>query len=336
MIKVSKISATLRCTKLTDYMSDNFYINGSCPLEGSVPVDRTVTRSVNGKSGIFAVSNGIGSGINIETAAFKVLSSLKNYQTKLLASTLDDTPSLIEDYLDNANGIVNSLGSVGPGGASGASLAMLIINQDVATAVNVGNARVYAYQYGRLNRISEDDTETARLLSVGAIRKEEEMTHESRSLLTKYVGIVPQGGIKPHYSSPIPINKGDAFLICSNGLTDFLPEERIARIMSLNSPDERLVQRLISEAIVRGADDNVTAMIVRPRKSGFAPNKKSKGILKASLSAVLLAFVIFLLVKLISLIIDIAKPEPAPPTTPPPVTETEEPETEPEMILREQ
>jgi len=188
------------------------------------------------------------------------------------------------------------MGSAGPGGPAGASIAMLIVNHGVATAVNVGSSRVYSFRCGRLSLMSQDDTEATRLLKIGAIRREEAARHPSRSLLTKYIGSAVCGeALEPHISTPTTVERDDVFLICSNGLTDALSEERMSYILSLKMSDERLVQRLVSEAIARGAEDNITVMIVRrggKKKMPRALKVFLKLAVLVSLAAVLTTFVL--------------------------------------------
>ena len=220
------------------------------------------------------------------------------------------------------------MGSAGPASSSGASIAMLVMNQGVATAVNVGNARIYSFKYGRLSRLSTDDTEAQRLLSVGAIRADEMSEHPAKNLLTGYLGIASDlSVIAPHYSDPMAIEKGDVFLLCSNGLTDVLSDDRISYIMSVRTTDERMVQRLVSEAVARGADDNVTAMLVRAG-SGRKSSKAKKGIAKLIILIALVFALVFASVSLFKSCSVSNSESPSVPET------TQEPTPTPEFILR--
>ncbi len=335
MFMRSTLNATIRCSKLTDTMSDSFYINGSMPSAGQVPVNKTFFRTVRDKVGIFGISDGFGDSANVSVAAYKTLGLFKKYQSKFAGITAENQPKIIEKYLDEANGIINSLGTAGPGSAVGSSLAMLIINKGVATAVNMGSSRAYSFKYGRLTRLSCDDTETERLLSVGAIRREEALGHPTRDLLTNYVGMTSGAPIiKPHISSPATVEKGDMFLLCSNGLTDVLSDDRIAYILSLRASDDRLVERLINEAKAKGASDNITVVLVRVGGRANSSRGVKKGTLKAVGLLLALLLAIIAIVKVVSLMVAPA-PGPDTPATDSP-TQTVTPTPTPEMILREE
>ena len=278
------LTATAQCSRRTDVMTDNFCINGALPSVGSVPNHKAYTKDLRSKVGIFAVADGIGRGDDAANAAHKALSILKKYHDKMGSVTVEAVGTVVEAYAEEANSFMHSLGN-----GIGASVAMLVINHGVGTAINAGNARVYSFKYGRLNRLSVDDTETQRLLNVGAIRREEAMGHPSRKTLTSAIGMLDAAkGNRLHMSSPMPIENGDIFLLCSNGLTDFLSDDRIAYILSLHMSNERLAQRLVSEAVARGADDNLSVVVVRSGKGG-KPSLINRGIVKGALVVILLA-----------------------------------------------
>lgn len=278
------LTATAQCSRRTDCMTDNFYMNGTLPPSGNVPNNKPFSKDVRSRFGVFAVSDGFGEGDAAKDAAHKTLSILKKYHEKIGSVTVESVGSVVESYAEEANSFMQSAGQ-----DVGASVAMLIINHGVATAINTGSARVYSFKFGRLNRLSVDDTETQRLLNLGAIRREEAMEHESRRTLTSAIGKLDSlAGHRMHMSSPTPVESGDVYLLCSNGLTDYLSDDRISYILSLHMSNERLAQRLVSEAIARGADDNLSVIIVRNGKNS-KPSRVNKGLVKIGLVVILLA-----------------------------------------------
>ncbi len=278
------LTATAQCSRRTEYMTDNFYINGSLPPSGSVPNNKPFSKDLRSRLGIFAVSDGFGVPEEAANAAHKALSILKKYHEKMGSVTVEAVGTVVESYAEEANSFMHSLG-----GDMGASIAMLVINHGVATAINAGSARVYSFKYGRLNRLSVDDTEAQHLLNIGAIRREEAKDHPSRRTLTSAIGRLDAAqGNRLHMSSPTPVENGDIFLLCSNGLTDYISDDRISYILSLHMSNERLAQRLVSEAIARGADDNLSVIVVRSGKSG-KPSRVNKGLVKGGILVILLA-----------------------------------------------
>ena len=278
------LTATAQCSRRKEYMTDNFCVNGALPSLGNVPNNKPYTKDLRTKLGVFAVSDGIGTEEEAPNAAHKALSVLKKYHEKMGSVTVEAVGTVCEAYAEEANSLMHSLGT-----NVGASVAILVINHGVATAINAGSARVYSFKYGRLNRLSVDDTETQHLLNIGAIRREEAMEHPSRRNLTSAIGFLDASrGNRLHMSSPTPVENGDIFLLCSNGLTDYLSDDRISYILSLHMSNERLAQRLISEAVARGADDNLSVIVVRSGK-GTKNQIAHKGLIKGTFLVILLA-----------------------------------------------
>lgn len=140
----------------------------------------------------------------------------------------------------------------------GTTLAMLYITRDKILAANVGDSRIYTYKDSRLSHISMDHNDNFRRKNIW------EGTDQRKNVLTQYIGISPQEmRIEPHivevkYEPMI-------FLLCSDGLTERLKDERIQQIILENSHKNcrELSQRLVEEAIKLGTKDNVTALIVK-------------------------------------------------------------------------
>lgn len=325
------LNVTIRCARLKDIMTDNFYINGAMPAASAVPNNKTFVRSVREKVSVIGLSDGFGDSANAPLAAQKTLNPLKRYQNKFLNVTAENQSKIINSYLEETNSIVNSLGSAGPGNSAGSSLAMFVFNNGVASAVNIGSSRAYSFKYGRLNRLSCDDTEAERLLSVGAIRREEVQTHPAKDYLTNYVGMSDDiSNIKPHISAPSTIEKGDVYLLCSNGLTDTLTDDRIAHILSLHITDDRMVSRLINEAIAKGADDNISVVLIRVG----GKNKLSRRAKKRGFRLVLVLAVIVLLITLAVNLFSSSGGETPQASPTPESSSVVVPTTTPQMILR--
>ena len=133
MLTKPLLTATAQCSRRTEYMTDNFYINGSLPPSGSVPNNKPYSKDLRSKLGIFAVSDGFGSAEEAANAAHKALSILKKYHEKMGSVTVEAVGTVVESYAEEANSFMHSLG-----GEIGASIAMLVINHGVATAINTG------------------------------------------------------------------------------------------------------------------------------------------------------------------------------------------------------
>ena len=151
---------------------------------------------------------------------------------------------------------------------SGSTLALLLAGKAGLVAANMGDSRIYRLRGGNLSQISEDHTEMQRLLSLGEIRPEDVKRHPLRHMIRQYWGMpLEVAPFTPHISEVIPYEKGDVYLLCSDGLTDMLEDEQIAAILSRNESVEELCRLLVEAALKNGGRDNVTTLVVRVERA---------------------------------------------------------------------
>jgi len=126
---------------------------------------------------------------------------------------------------------------------------------------HVGDSRAYLFRRGHLERLTRDQTMVQSLLERGAISPEEMASHPLRHVL---VGILGTKG-KPIDVELrfIGLEDGDLVLLCSDGLTEMVPETAIADALAAASTAEAACQQLVDLAISRGGYDNVTAVVNR-------------------------------------------------------------------------
>lgn len=124
---------------------------------------------------------------------------------------------------------------------------------------NVGDSRVYRCHGGSFSRATIDHSETEELIMAGRITEAEARHHELRNVITRSVGSDPAPQVDLWV---MPQTPGDRFLVCSDGITSELADDRIAEIL-LSEPDPHIaVERLVDAALTAGGRDNATAIIV--------------------------------------------------------------------------
>jgi serine/threonine protein phosphatase PrpC len=124
---------------------------------------------------------------------------------------------------------------------------------------HIGDSRLYRLRGSKLEQISDDHTWIARAIKTGTIGAEEARTHPWRHMLLQCLG---REDIKLFEVQPVDIQPGDRLLICSDGLTEELSDDRIAfRLKSIRSAQQAAAS-LIEEAKSRGGRDNITVVII--------------------------------------------------------------------------
>jgi protein phosphatase len=137
---------------------------------------------------------------------------------------------------------------------------------------HVGDSRCYLLRGGALRRLTQDHTMTEEMVRHGLLTRAQAAQSPYRHVITNCVG-----GHEPALrieANRIEVEAGDLLLLCSDGLTDMVSDERIRAIL-LAEPDlEEACGRLVAEANAQGGKDNITVVLARldPVEPGSAEN----------------------------------------------------------------
>jgi len=133
---------------------------------------------------------------------------------------------------------------------------------------HAGDSRAYLVRDGISMQLTEDHTLLARLLAAGI---DVDVTGEGsrfRSMLTNALGIGEEVKVSTFV---VPLADGDRFLLCSDGISEYVPEHEVGDVLTKQSSPARAAQRLIDLALERGGGDNATAVVVRVLEAGETP-----------------------------------------------------------------
>ncbi|WP_349903806.1 PP2C family protein-serine/threonine phosphatase [Parafrigoribacterium humi] len=137
--------------------------------------------------------------------------------------------------------------------------ALLRVGHQLAFA-HIGDSRVYRFRDGVLTQISADHTFVQRLVDSGRITPEEAAVHPRRSVLMRVLGDVDAS---PEIDTAIlDTQPGDRWLLCSDGLSSYVPDDKIESVLESEQSPKAAADRLIKESLDQGAPDNVTIVIV--------------------------------------------------------------------------
>lgn len=141
----------------------------------------------------------------------------------------------------------------------GTTLSGLILCQDKAILVQVGDSRIYRLRNQNLEQLSEEHTFVEEQVRAGIITPQEAENHPYSHVLTRAIGV--EESLEPQVQT-FDTQIGDIFLLCSDGLTNHITDPEIAEIISQHPPADA-VWKLINNAIAAGGSDNCTALLVR-------------------------------------------------------------------------
>ena len=126
---------------------------------------------------------------------------------------------------------------------------------------NVGDSRVYRFADGNLSQVTVDHSEVEELVASGRLDREQARWDRRRHIITRSLGSDDRPVVDIWVFPPTP---GEQFLICSDGLTGEVPDDRIAELMRGAGSAREAAAILVSAALAAGGHDNVTAIVVRP------------------------------------------------------------------------
>ena len=137
--------------------------------------------------------------------------------------------------------------------------AILRSGSQVAIA-HIGDSRIYLLRDGTLKQITADHTFVQRLVDSGRITPEEAAVHPRRSVLMRVLGDVDAA---PEIDTTVfDVLAGDRWLLCSDGLSSYVSDDKIAQALKTLPGVKDAADRLVKESLDQGAPDNVTVVIV--------------------------------------------------------------------------
>jgi serine/threonine protein phosphatase PrpC len=131
---------------------------------------------------------------------------------------------------------------------------------------HAGDSRCYLHSGGRLQQLTQDHTVTAEMVRRGILRPENEEGHPYRHVVTNLLGGT-EAGVRVELHS-LDLHEADVILLCSDGLTEMLPDARIATIHREEREPRAACERLVAEANAAGGRDNITAVVARVMPAG--------------------------------------------------------------------
>ena len=126
---------------------------------------------------------------------------------------------------------------------------------------HVGDSRAYLLRDGSLEQLTTDHTVVGELVRRGRLTPAQAAIHPERSILTRAVGLDPR--IPVDTPDPLELRDGDQVLLCSDGLTEAVDDDRIAELLSAQADGNAACQALIDAANAAGGPDNITVVLLR-------------------------------------------------------------------------
>lgn len=144
----------------------------------------------------------------------------------------------------------------------GTTLVVLLSLGSKAVMGHVGDSRCYRSRAGVLEQLTEDHSLVNSQVKEGRLTAEEARESSQKNIITRAVGT--NATVKADFKI-LPLEPGDRFLVCSDGLSDMVVDERLGRVLGGPLSLEAMTKTLVKEANEAGGRDNITAIVAEHR-----------------------------------------------------------------------
>ncbi len=147
----------------------------------------------------------------------------------------------------------------------GTTLTAAYVDDTHVAIAHVGDSRAYLFRDGTLQRLTQDHSLVDELVRRGKLTEEQAAEHPQRSIITRALGPEPDVEVD---TWTYPARAGDVVLLCSDGLTSMISEERVRVILAAHDNLDEAGDELIREANEAGGRDNITVVLFRLEELG--------------------------------------------------------------------
>ena len=215
------------------------------------------------KTQLWAVADGMGGYEAGDVASEMIVKTLSAVTVNPVLNELIDN---VEDRLIDVNNRIREYAdTVLDGRTIGSTVVSLIIKGHVGVCLWAGDSRLYRYRDNQLMQLSRDHSQVAELVLQGVISPDEAENHPKSNIITRAIGASQDVYIDINvFSTRI----GDIFLLCSDGLYNMVAKDEIIQTIS-GMTIHQAVGALIQKALDKGANDNVSVILVKGEKGEF-------------------------------------------------------------------
>lgn len=145
----------------------------------------------------------------------------------------------------------------------GTTFVVATIDDKKAYVANVGDSRLYLINHNTITQVTKDHSLVEDMVRMGVIDRTAAANHYKKNVITKAIGVADSAVATPDIFE-INLKDGDILLLCSDGLTNMVPDDQILKIVNDSDTLELAVAKLISTANDNGGKDNISAVMVKP------------------------------------------------------------------------
>jgi serine/threonine protein phosphatase PrpC len=223
-----------------------------------------IQQSISHPIGVYVVADGMGghaagevaSGLIVDTIAAKALEELLPPQAQAIKPAVSEW---LRIAVEAANTEVFNLRK-SAGTDMGSTMIAAVVAGNQASFTHIGDSRIYLINAKGIKRLTVDHSLVERLIATHQITREEARHHPQRNVIYRTIGDKPKIELEVH---SLTLAIGDHLLLCSDGLSGMVEDERICRLVQDASSPQAACEALIEAANAAGGQDNTSVVIVK-------------------------------------------------------------------------
>lgn len=208
---------------------------------------------------LLAVADGVGGSVFGEVASARAIDAIS-----FLETTPPDRPLRAFGFAALERVTATLAGEVAADASRrgmATTLTALLAAGESLVVLHVGDSRAYRRRAGEWRQLTRDDSLVQGLVDAGALTDAEAQRHPARSVVVQALN---GGPVEPHVEV-LDLAPGDRYLVCSDGLSDYVDEGEIVRLIGGEADVTRCCAALLQAAIDEGAPDNVSCVVADAR-----------------------------------------------------------------------
>lgn len=221
---------------------------------------------------LFILSDGIGGAAHGEVASELAVTTIEEHCRKAASDPSlpyegDFRPDLTErtnrlaSALRLANRAIFEAASANPDmRGMGATIVAIWLDGDRVSLAHVGDSRVYRLRQNTMEQLTRDHSLVAEQVRLGILTPEQAEHSEYQTMLIRALGAADT--VEVDADEQVMLD-GDAYLLCSDGLSRMISDDKIAEAILSTKKAQKAADRLVELAKEAGGLDNVTAILVR-------------------------------------------------------------------------
>ena len=253
-------------------MSFNFEIGNHSDVGRVREVNEDYFGSFHGSFGeLLVVCDGIGGHKGGETASRLAVDAIKTHFENLNGD-YDAKNELLNALAAANNTIVETALQDRSLEGMGSTAVIVLFKDDLAYTANLGDSRIYLVRDEKIKLLTTDHSLVQQMIDSKMLTPEEAKSHPKKNVITKSLG--REGAVEPDISEPIELLKNDKFILCTDGLTNYVKDDEILKIAG-NNPVQQAAGKLVDIANEKGGSDNITVQIAEVKVDIDMPTKSS-------------------------------------------------------------